>query len=156
MGGSFHTKKSATLHWKIKSHFGNSWDKIQRDYIPHFYLKAFLFLFLYRQIVYFSIICIWIEKLTNQNDGRSFLQQQSDAYGDDYCTNKSVTFHFASNCSSITSWTGSVSSCKAQWEMESPCDLRQLWKNGAVSLASSCTGLPKALSCPAPSLPRDV
>ena len=68
----------------------------------------------------------------------------------------SVAFHLRSGRFSITSWTGSVSSCKVLWETESPCDLGQLWKNGAVSLASSWTGLPKASSWPAPSLPRDV
>lgn len=148
--------------------FIDSCEKKGKDYIPSIQFYSFSFHVLVRKATIADNFCsfpVIYNKTGSQEMAYttgslelSFQHHITCGYGDDHCAEKQplVTFHFSSGHYSSTSWTGRVSSCKALWEMESTCDLWQLWKNWTVSLASSWTGLPKASSCSAPSLPRDV
>lgn len=78
-----------------------------------------------------------------------------------------VSLHQSLGNSSVTSWTGRLSSCcGGLWVMEflgegggewpTLLEEAELWNNGALSLACSWTGIPNASSGPSSSLPSDV
>lgn len=98
-----------------------------------------------------------IQRLLVQN-GNTYRQIQFQTIVFGCCFTGGAGRRIASDLghSTITSWMGSVSFCKAPRETELAEEPGQLRKNGAVSLASSWTGLPKVASCSAPSPPSDV